>query len=272
MISANTKFILSTSGRVTSLQRYKKLLQDILQVDIAYIAINSGNIDNPAIDPKRFIDALRGMPCIGGAISRDIKQTVVPFLDELDDIAKSVQSVNTVVVLADGRLKGYNTDALGFRTAIMNGLSRSNLQIKNAVCYGYGGVASVVVTVLKQLGYKVYLSGRNLDKAVEKGKELEVEVWSVGTSVDLFINATPASEYPLHEAPNLLEIIQTCKAVFDHEMPGKYLLEYCDSNGIFHIKGTEMYYPQMFEQWKLFLNGIVDPIDLPGLLSRADSS
>lgn len=270
LIGANTRLIISTSGRLKSIERYRKLLQDILKVDIAYIPINSGNDIKKEIDPSKFAAALRGMPCIGGSISRDIKYAIIPYLDEIDDLAKSIQSVNTVTV-KNGVLKGYNTDAFGFQKAILEGLLDSKLDVKTAVCYGYGGVASVVTTSLQAMGIEVYLTGRNGDTAGVRARELGVQHWN-GQKVDLFVNATPASTQPLDLAPNFLGSLESCKIAFDHEMPGIYLTEYCRTNDIYFIEGTKMYYPQMYKQWSLFLEGIVDEADIPRLIAEAESS
>lgn len=272
VIGANTKYIISTSGRPTSSERYRKLLQDILKVDVAYLPINSGDNANKAIDPQRFVWALKGMPCIGGAISRDIKHSIVPFLDDLDESAVGVQSVNTVIVGENGRLKGYNTDVLGFRLAIQEGIAASGMEVKKAVCYGYGGVASVVVSVLTELNIEVYFAGRNMKTAAERAVELNVKVWNPEIACDLFVNATPASESALYMAPNFLTSLHDCKIAFDHEMPGKYLKKYCFENKIYHIDGTKMYYPQMEAQWRLFLKGLVeDGADVASLLQEASA-
>ena len=45
-IGPQTRYIVSTSGRISSIQRYRKLLQDILQLDIAYIPIHSNSSIN----------------------------------------------------------------------------------------------------------------------------------------------------------------------------------------------------------------------------------
>jgi shikimate 5-dehydrogenase len=255
---------------VKSIERYRKLLQDLLKLDIAYVPINSGDDQNPAIDPSKFAAALKGMPCLGGSISRDIKHTIIPYLDEIDDLAFKIQSVNTVTV-KNGILKGYNTDAFGFQKAIIEGLEESKLDVRRAVCYGYGGVASVVTTSLRSMGIEVYLTGRKNDVAQRRAEELGVIHWC-GEPVDLFINATPASTYPLHLAPNFVESLKSCRVAFDHEMPGDYLAEYCTLNNIYHIQGVKMYYPQMIEQWTLFLDGLVDTKDLPRLIAEADTN
>ena len=74
--------VVAQSGRPSSLERYRRLLQDILGLDIAYTPISAQ--DGGAIDPQQFCWALRGVNAIGGAISRDIKASVVPFLDEVE--------------------------------------------------------------------------------------------------------------------------------------------------------------------------------------------
>ena len=270
-IGPSTKFIVSTSGRLKSIERYSALLHNILRVDIAYFPINSGDDSNKAIDPSRFTSALRGLPCIGGAISRDIKQSVIPFLDELDETASNINAVNTIIVHPHGKLKGYNTDVTGFKKAIVDGIDKFNLHIETAVCYGYGGVTAVVVYVLQSLGISVYIAGRNMELAAAKASKCLAFVWTKDQKVDLFVNATPASEHPLCEAANFIEALHNAKLVFDHEMPGQFLREYCESNKISYIPGTDMYYPQMYAQWSLFLDSIVDVETIPNLIAQAES-
>lgn len=266
-IGPKTKFIISTSGRLSSMQRYNVMLQDVLSQDIAYIRISS---DSNVIQPQNFVHSLKGMNCIGGAISKDIKNAIIPFLDFVDPLADQIQSVNTVIV-KDKMLHGYNTDVLGFRIAIIKAIETYNLasseiicksNITHAVCYGYGGVTSVVVKVLESLGIKTYIIGRRMEEAKRRAIELNTEALDLSDcsnqpKAQLFINAAPVTDKPLNETINFLNSLKNCSIVFDHEMPGKYLKEYCLGNNIAHISGTHMYYPQMIIQWKLFLNGIV---------------
>ena len=49
---------------------------------------------------------------LGGLnITIPYKEQIIPFLDEVDSEAESIGAVNTIKILDDGRLKGYNTDA-----------------------------------------------------------------------------------------------------------------------------------------------------------------
>ena len=199
---------------------------------------------------------------------------VIPFLDEVDELAEQVQSVNTVIRLPGNKLKGYNTDALGFRHAITTGIARAQVTVKTAVIYGYGGVSSVVFSVLKELGIEVHVTGRNLKRAAARAKEFNISFCDPTLPskrpFGLFINATPVTDQPLDRAGNFLQAIEGCKVVFDHEMPGHFLANYCKEQGIVHIPGTEMYYPQMQLQWQLFLDGIVPKEAIERLLIDAN--
>lgn len=263
-LKAGTKYIISTSGRPTSIRRYERLLQEILGLNIAYIPISS--VDEAAkILPEDFVHAIRGLGAIGGAISKDIKGKVIDHLDELDELATRVQSVNTVIRRGD-RLVGYNTDAHGFEVAIRQGIA--GMGIETALVYGYGGVFNVVYHVLKNLGLKVYVTGRRSEAVAQINEQYGLKPHD-GSPKQLFINASPVTDKPLSEAPGFVEAVQGSEVVFDHEMPGQYLLDFCNAHGIKHIPGTAMYYPQMYRQWALFLEGMVDEDEIPELIKRA---
>lgn len=248
-----------------SLARYKKLLQNILNQDVVYLPIHAE--PNSKIDPQEFAWALRGLPCVGGAISKDIKQSIIPFLDELDPSAREINSVNTIVRYGK-KLRGYNTDALGFKIAIERGMhAASNLTVRRAVCYGYGGVTNVASYVLKSLGIEVFITGRRPDMVLQKAGELNINVWTPEIEVDMFVNAAPVTDCPLDEALNFKEALFGCKIAFDHEMPGKYLEDYCNQNNVFLIRGVDMYFPQMVAQWTLFLEPLgIDCTSLEDML------
>ena len=92
---------------------------------------------------------------------------------------------------------------------------------------------------------------------------------------DLFVNAAPVTDFDsLEQIPNFLEAITTCRIVFDHELVGQTLVDHCKRNGIFHISGRSMYWPQMMAQWRIFLKGIIPEkklVRLRELLEKADN-
>ena len=157
------------------MRRYRNLINRLgLSGKVQYSSFVSEKVDETHVNPQEFVDIIRdkNCPCLGGAISKDIKGEIIPFLDSLDDSASAVDSVNTVVNEA-GHLKGYNTDYIGFRLAIESSIKEK--KCSSAIIYGYGGVTCVVSHVLQSLGIKkdkIYLSGRNLSKACERDVNL----------------------------------------------------------------------------------------------------
>lgn len=251
--------IISTSGRETSKERYKCLLKALELNRTVYYA----PIPNHAskVSPEEFADTLKSETehCRGGAISKDIKASIIPFLDEIDASAASIQSVNTVIVLPSPsspetqgkqqeekqeegekivkrKLKGYNTDVYGFHQAISIAMHHYNRTIDSVCIYGYGGVTLCCVYVLHELlgvnKNKIFITGRNMAKAYERAEQLGVQAWSASadspaSDYDLFINASPVTDQPLEQAHGFLQALHHCTSlVFDHEMPGQYLRDY----------------------------------------------
>lgn len=265
-IGSSTQYIISTSGRISSMKRYQKLLQEVLRIDIAYLPISSYSEDG-LIHPENFANAIRGLGAIGGAISKDIKGKIIQHIDQLDSFAQKVQSVNTVIREGD-KLIGYNTDAYGFEIAIAKGMEQSGIKINSALIYGYGGVFNIVYHVLRNLNIEVFVTGRRASEVDRINQEYKLNTHD-GSPKDLFVNATPVTDNVLDDAPGFLEAIYGSKMAFDHHMPGNCMEEYCDQSGIYYLPGTDMYYPQMYKQWALFLKGQVNESDLSELIDEA---
>jgi shikimate dehydrogenase len=62
-----------------------------------------------------FPDIIRLNPTLRGLnVTIPHKQTVIPYLDELDTTAQQIGAVNTILI-SNGKTKGYNTDLIGFK-------------------------------------------------------------------------------------------------------------------------------------------------------------
>src|SRR3990167_9968139 len=64
--------------------------------------------ENPSI--AELVAAIRALPIHLTAVTLPHKESVIPLLDEVDEKALSIGSVNTIVN-TNGKLKGFNTDA-----------------------------------------------------------------------------------------------------------------------------------------------------------------
>jgi 3-dehydroquinate dehydratase/shikimate dehydrogenase len=132
-----------------------------LGLDLVYLAIevqDLGEFVTRLAHPKtREID----WPLGGFSVTIPHKEAIVPMLDELDDVARAVRAVNTVVIRG-GKLQGFNTDVAG----ALEPLERIT-EIGGVDCgvVGSGGSARAVVYGLAKKGARVTVYARNLDKA-----------------------------------------------------------------------------------------------------------
>lgn len=118
------------------------------------------------------------------------KQTVIPYLDEIDQNAKSIGAVNTVVN-RDGKLYGYNTDFLGMRALI----EKMGLEVfgKKVLVLGSGGTSKTAESVAKSLGAReVY----RLSREEKDGTITYAQAESSHTDAEIIINTTPCGMYP----------------------------------------------------------------------------
>ena len=142
-------------------------------------------------DIEAMIDEVKSEKINGINVTVPFKKSVIPFLDQLTLIAKEAQSVNTIFK-KDNKIVGDNTDIGGFEY----GLKHINYDVKNKKVFilGAGGVVPSIILALKKLGvFKISLSNRTKEKAVELKKiykDLEVINWGECIDFDMIINAT----------------------------------------------------------------------------------
>ncbi|MGL1934663.1 MAG: hypothetical protein OCD01_06565 [Fibrobacterales bacterium] len=251
-IDPETRFIYSPSGSPSSIVQKNNTLKE-LGLNAVYMTFPH------SISAKEYAGMIRSPIALGAAVTgQGLKTDIIAELDALDPLAKELQSVNTVVNV-DGKLIGYNTDAIGFETALTDRITAQSLTIQTAVVYGNGGVSGVAVKVLQKLGIQVTMAGRSVERVTEKMSELNLSHFE--GPYDLVVSATPASSLALGEVPGLLSLLETATLVFDHNMPEKdggtnSIKEYCDDKCIAFVPGKEMYIPQLVNQWDIFLGGL----------------
>lgn len=112
------------------------------------------------------------------------KENILPFLDEIDPQAKEVGAVNCVKILADGSLKGYNTDIIGFQETLLEMIGPRFSE--HAAVLGSGGASKAVCYVLKKIG---------IDHQVVSRSDDGYQKFDI-TKSRLIINTTPLGMYP----------------------------------------------------------------------------
>lgn len=178
-----------------------------------------------AVQPQDLSQAVAGaraLNFVGFNVTIPHKRAIMPYLDEIDDMAQAIGAVNTVVC-RDGRLIGYNTDASGFVKA----LEAQGIGIlgKRAVVLGAGGAARAVVCGLTWNGIEhVNIFARQENQAVALASDIGSKVtgnhWDTGNlrtameTADLVINCTSLGMSPnIDTEPDLIWDQLNAKAV-----------------------------------------------------------
>ena len=122
-------------------------------------------------------------------VTLPFKESVIPYLDEIDPIAAEIGAVNTILI-TDGKLKGFNTDTFGFKQLIKPFFKGHH---ERALILGSGGASKAVKHVLDELGVESIIISRNPDKAQLNYKLLNKHILNAYL---LIINTTPLGMYP----------------------------------------------------------------------------
>ncbi len=122
-------------------------------------------------------------------VTYPFKEKVIDVLNEIDNTANEIGAVN-VIKITNGKLKGYNTDIIGFETTLKP-LLKTNYN--KALILGTGGSAKAVSFVLKKLNINYFfVSRKTTNKFTIKYDELN----SFIKEHKLIINTTPLGMYP----------------------------------------------------------------------------
>jgi len=99
-----------------------------------------------------FLKTLAEKNIIGLNLTVPHKEIVLPFLDEVDEIAQKIGAVNVITVQKDGRLFGTNTDGYGFLTNLKINAPQWTAEDGPAVIIGAGGAARAAIVALLDAG------------------------------------------------------------------------------------------------------------------------
>lgn len=118
------------------------------------------------------------------------KETVIPYLDCISDVAKKIGAVNTVVN-KNGKLYGYNTDYYGMKALVEK--AGVDLCGRKVLILGTGGTSKTAQVVCEDLGANEVLkvSRRESEDSVtyEDAKLKHADA-------NVIINTTPSGMYP----------------------------------------------------------------------------
>jgi len=225
----------------------KKFLQDNIR-DAEYLLFSLDKIEE-------IIDLLKQPTLLGFNVTIPYKTAIIPFLDELDIVAKEVGAVNCVVK-QNGKWIGYNTDVVGFEHSYGQTVLRSCSLTNNfAIVFGSGGAAKAVCYVLKQ---------RNIPfKIVSRNKTQETITYSELTELiinhsSIIINTTPLGMFPETDKkpPIPYSALSQKQILIDliYNPEETLFLKEGKKRGATTANGLEMFYAQAEANFNIFFN------------------
>ncbi|ADM71060.1 Shikimate dehydrogenase (NADP(+)) [Paenibacillus polymyxa E681] len=162
------------------------------------------------VKPDQLEDAMKGIRAMhfrGVNVTIPHKVEVMKYLDEIDEGARLIGAVNTIVN-DNGRLKGYNTDGIGYVRSLKEETSVDLKGARIAVLGAGGAARGVIHALLEEQPESVIILNRTRDKAEQLALEWTTEAIpvrgysnedakSVLATVNVLINTTSVGMSPL---------------------------------------------------------------------------
>ncbi len=211
------------------------------------------------VKPAQVEQAIKGIRALGirgVSVTIPHKQAVIPFLDVVDDTAKQIGAVNTIVN-DNGILKGYNTDYLGVVTPLEQ---ITTIEGKKVALIGAGGAARAVAYGIIQKGGLVTIFNRTLEHAQTLAQECgcayrSMEELETVKEMDIIFNATSVGLHPNEGQSPLAKTLITKKHIVFDAVYNPYdtqLLQDAAAQGATVIHGLEMLLYQGVAQFEMY--------------------
>jgi shikimate dehydrogenase len=147
-------------------------------------------------DIGKAVVGIKALGIKGASITIPHKVPVMDFLDELDDTAKKIGAVNTIINRG-GVLTGYNSDGLGAVKALFE---RTAIKDKHVVIIGAGGAARAIGFAIISEGGRVTVINRTPAKGEALANDLGADFQPISninkTACHILINTTPVGMTP----------------------------------------------------------------------------
>jgi shikimate dehydrogenase len=227
----------------------KKYFEDKFQkLQISDCSYTTFPLENINLFPP-LLEREKGL--LGLSVTIPHKETVIPYLDELDETAKEIGAVNCIKI-TNGKLKGYNTDAFGFKQSLRPFLDINHTK---ALVFGTGGASKAIGYVLKKLHIDVWFVTRTKNKNISNSftyQELNEEIISV---CKLLVNTTPVGMHPNTDClPLPYSAITSQHLVYDliYNPAETLFLKKAKEQGALISNGHNMLCFQADEAWRIW--------------------
>lgn len=208
-----------------------------------------------SIESISDLSSVTSKPNIRGfAITIPYKKQIIPFLNEMDNTVKKLGACNCVC-LVEGRLKGYNTDVIGFKKSLLQHLKPHH---KHALVLGTGGAAAAVEFVFSEL----QIAYKNVSRNPHNNNDLSYSQLNkkIMEQHTLIVNTTPLGTYPaINDCPNLpYHFLNSEHLLFDlvYNPSITKFMQHGINKKSTTVNGYDMLVYQAEENWKIW-NGSI---------------
>jgi shikimate dehydrogenase len=179
------------------------------------------------------------------------KETIIPFLDKIDETAKKIGAVNVIKFDKNqNQLIGYNSDCVGFEKSLLPLLKSHH---SKALILGTGGASKAINYVLQKLNIETKFVSRTANKNQLTYQDLTKEIMEQFT---IIVNTTPLGMFPKIETfPPIPYIFLTSNhLLFDlvYNPKETTILKYGLLHGCSIKNGYEMLVEQALESWRIW--------------------
>lgn len=142
------------------------------------------------LDKEEFKEFMEKKDFKGINVTIPYKKDVIPYLDEMDESAKAIGAVNTIINV-DGKLKGYNTDFGGFLYMVK--AHNVHMEGKKVLIIGNGGACAAVKAVCKHENAKDIVI---VSRSANRGAIGYDEMYTSHLDADIVVNTSPVGMFP----------------------------------------------------------------------------
>ena len=187
----------------------------------------------------------------GIAVTIPYKESVMQFLNETDPAAKAIGAVNCIQ-FSQGKLKGYNTDVIGFEQSLLPLLKSHHTK---ALILGSGGSSRAVRFALAKNNIEYKIVSRSADETTG-AVSYKVLNAAIMNEYTIIINCSPVGMYPdEHLSPDIpYNFITERHLLYDltYKPEKTKFLEKGEERGAAIKNGFEMLVLQAEENWKIW--------------------
>lgn len=214
------------------------------------------------LEPEELGNFLRREDIGGLNVTIPYKRDVMAFCDVIDEGAKAIGSVNTLV-RRGGKLYGYNTDIDGFLYMLRR--ARISLMGKKVVVLGSGGASLTAQAAAKREG------AREVVVVSRTGPDNYENLPQRHGDAEVLVNTTPVGMWPrLEEAPVDLRLLPAVTDVVDVIYnPGRTnLLLQAKKGGLRRAGGLPMLVAQAKRAEELFFDKVIPDGETENIIAQ----